>query len=285
MVLMMNGERNSFHQVQAEIAEAFTVRDSLSLLAGGEGRTYRAGDTVYRRETNVVEATFVADLYDNLDEQAFRVPKPQRTQQGAWVSARGWSAWSFVAGRPTTVTELPHVITALEAFHHALAPTARPGYLVHRDGPFDRADRAAWGTVPTTIDARLMLLVAALVNARRMDVHLPEQLIHGDLNEENILVAPGMAPAIIDMTPYWRPAAFALAVLAYWLGPYQGDMAILPLFAHVPAFPQMLVRVGLRTLLIVHEFGQLGGNVEDSAHEFAPSIQRMLEWLPHADTP
>jgi fructosamine-3-kinase len=55
------------------------------------------------------------------------------------------------------------------------------------------------------IDARLLPLVAPLVTVRRMDVQLPEQLIHGGLNAENILVAPEVAPAIIDMTPYWRP--------------------------------------------------------------------------------
>jgi hypothetical protein len=66
------------------------------------------------------------------------------------VSAHGWSAWSFVIGRPMTVAALPQVITAVQSFHHALTAFPRPEYLTDRDSPFDRADRAAWGTLPTT---------------------------------------------------------------------------------------------------------------------------------------
>jgi hypothetical protein len=40
----------------------------------------------------------------------------------------------------------------------------------------------------------------------------PEQIVHGDLTG-NVLFAEGMAPAIIDFTPYWRPVGFASAVV------------------------------------------------------------------------
>jgi hypothetical protein len=78
---------------------------------------------------------------------------------------------------------------------------------------------------------------------------------------------------------------FALAIVAYWPGPYQGNMNILNMFMHVPAFTQMLVRVALSTILIVHAFGQIGGNIEDGAKEFAPSVHRIIEWLQHDDQP
>lgn len=38
---------------------------------------------------------------------------------------------------------------------------------------------------------------------------LRDQVIHGDLNYHNILIAPpgsGLPPAFIDMGPYWRLA-------------------------------------------------------------------------------
>jgi hypothetical protein len=56
------------------------------------------------------------------------------------------------------------------------------------------------------------------------------------------------------MAPYWRPAGFALAVLAYWLGPAVGDSAVLAAFEAVPEFDQLLVRAALRSVLIRHEF-------------------------------
>jgi prepilin-type processing-associated H-X9-DG protein len=45
----------------------------------------------------------------------------------------------------------------------------------------------------------------------RRPVHLPEQLLHGDLTG-NVLFADGVAPAIIDRSPYWRPVSWAAAV-------------------------------------------------------------------------
>jgi hypothetical protein len=83
------------------------------------------------------------------------------------------------------------------------------------------------------------------------------QLIHGDLNPENILIAPGQPPAIIDMAPYWRPAPFAAAIAAYWLGPFRGDASTLDGFRDVPYLDQLLVRAGLRMLLSAWQFGHV----------------------------
>jgi hypothetical protein len=43
-------------------------------------------------------------------------------------------------------------------------------------------------------------------------VREPNQLIHGDLSG-NVLFDDLEPPAIIDITPYWRPPAFATAVI------------------------------------------------------------------------
>jgi len=40
----------------------------------------------------------------------------------------------------------------------------------------------------------------------------PAQLVHGDLTG-NVLFAAGLPPAVIDVSPYWRPAAYAGAVV------------------------------------------------------------------------
>jgi uncharacterized protein (TIGR02569 family) len=265
--------------VSALIAQAFDSAGALHVLPGGEGRTYRAGNVIYRREANVAEATYLADVYHTLSEIGFRVPKPLRAKQGGWISPSGWSAWTFVAGRPASKEDVPSVIAAIRAFHHALAQQPYPAYLATRDTPYDRADQAAWDTPPDAIDPHLVPLVSELLRLRQPIAPLRAQLIHGDLNEENILVAPGVPPAIIDLTPYWHPPEFALAVLAYWLGPYRGDMSILRAFAQVQEFDQLLVRAALRTIFIAHEFSERGGSLETAAKEYQTSVAIIAEWM------
>ena len=204
---------------------------------------------------------------------------PLRAKQGGWISPSGWSAWTFVAGRPASKEDVPSVIAAIRAFHHALAQQPYPAYLATRDTPYDRADQAAWDTPPDAIDPHLVPLVSELLRLRQPIAPLRAQLIHGDLNEENILVAPGVPPAINDLTPYWHPPEFALAVLAYWLGPYRGDMSILRAFAQVQEFDQLLVRAALRTIFIAHEFSERGGSLETAAKEYQTSVAIIAEWM------
>jgi hypothetical protein len=47
-----------------------------------------------------------------------------------------------------------------------------------------------------------------------------------------------------------------LAVLAYWVGPYRENAAILEHFRGIPAFDQMLLRAGLRLTLTKRDPGQ-----------------------------
>ena len=170
---------------------------------------------------------------------------------------------SGAAARPA---DLARVLPAVVAFHRALARFGQPRFLLRRDSPYDRADRAAWGRLPAAVGQPLGPFIAALARCRGpFPVRERAQLIHGDLNPDNILVARQAAPALIDMAAYWRPPGFALAVLAYWLGPYKGDRTVLEAFEDVPGFPQLLVRAALRSVLVWHEFGKLGGSLEGAA--------------------
>jgi hypothetical protein len=78
-------------------------------------------------------------------------------------------------------------------------------------------------------------------------------------------------PAIIDIPPYWRPPEFALAVYAYWVGPWLGNSQILENFREVKNFDQMLIRAAIRMLLIQSELGRVK-NLE--AHQIAYNIIR-----------
>lgn len=255
-----------------QAAEEFGAPKSAVPLSGGEGRTWRAGDVVLRREhpEDAEEASWTADLFAGLREEGFRVPRPVRARSGGWL-VDGFSAWTFIGGRPATRADGPAVAAAVAAFHCALVGVPRPLYLDQRTGPFADADRGAWGELPP-VDGPAGDVLPALAALRGPVGGLTDQLIHGDLNPDNVLVAPGLAPAIIDLAPYWRPAPFASAVAAFWLGPYRGDTEVLAAFEHVPAFDQMLLRACVRTLLIAWGF-----RPRASIDAYRPAIE-IVQW-------
>ncbi len=82
--------------------------------------------------------------------------------------------------------------------------------------------------------------------ALRRPISLPSQLIHGDLTD-NVLFDDELAPAIIDPTPYWRPAAFASAIVVHdavrW---WSADPEpLIAATAHLEEFPQLFVRAAI----------------------------------------
>jgi uncharacterized protein (TIGR02569 family) len=245
------------HRLDPDVAASFGVSADAVQLSGGEGRTFRCGNIVLRRESDPEEAAWIADLFSRIEANGFRIPRPVPAGGGGWMGPGGWSAWTYVEGRPATLAESRQVAQAVDAFHAALAHEPCPGHLARRDLPYDRADRWAWDDVPTEVDERLAEPLARLVALRRPLPDLRPQLIHGDLNPENVLIAAGLPPAIIDLAPYWRPAGFGAAVAAFWLGPYRDDAAVLDCFAHIEHLDQLLVRAGIRMLLSMQELGHL----------------------------
>ena len=80
-----------------------------------------------------------------------------------------------------------------------------------------------------------------LVTALR-PIEATSQLIQGDLTG-NVLFADGLPPAIIDFSPYWRPAGFAAAIVVGDALLWEGADEELPRnYDHVPFFSQYLVR-------------------------------------------
>ena len=72
----------------------------------------------------------------------------------------------------------------------------------------DRDPGSVLAAAPGPLSGQLRSLLAAL-----RPVRLEAQLVHGDLGG-NVLFAAGEPPAVIDFSPYWRPAGLALAVAA-----------------------------------------------------------------------
>jgi hypothetical protein len=226
-------------------------------LPGGEGTTWRAGDMALKPAGDPRVARWTADLYLSLSgdqNPGFRVPRPLRTATGDWIAGDRIAqdpaaedpaaedpaeppagAWQWLPGEPASWAGRspfwPWLIEASRAFHAALAGRPAPSWLGTDGSQWTVGDQVAWGErdpesvladAPEPLGGQLRSLFAAL-----RPVHQPSQLIHGDLGG-NVLFADGEPPAVIDFSPYWRPAGLALAVAAVdalmWSG---ADPAIL----------------------------------------------------------
>ncbi|MCY1143282.1 hypothetical protein OWR29_35250 [Actinoplanes sp. Pm04-4] len=158
------------------------------------------------------EVAAVVDGLAEVQSSEFRLATPLRTRDGSF-EFQGWSATRWVEGREPDYTRAEtwqKIIEAGRAFHRAVAGIARPLFVDARQDWWARGDRVAWGER----DGQFRPEFAATAERLRRGLGpLGEaQLVHADLTQ-NVLFAPGLPPAIIDISPYWRPPAYAEAVV------------------------------------------------------------------------
>ncbi len=149
-------------------------------------------------------------------DPGFRLARPLASSGGTWT-VQGWEATEWLAGQHQP-GRWRDAIALSEAFHRAVRDHVR-------ERPAAIASSSAWGVGDRVAwreeDPGPLHPLAAATLARLAPL-LDEpwtgtaaQLIHGDLGVGNILFADeqGLPPAVLDVSPYWRPAGFALAVL------------------------------------------------------------------------
>lgn len=256
----------------ATILEAFGLGDkSLSHLGGGEGRTWAAGDTVLKPVSDTEEAAWVAGVMAGLPEQGFRVSRPRRSVDGRWA-VDGWSAWNRVAGEHDFVGRWPDVIAVGELFHAQLRAVPRPPFLDRRRSPWDAGDRAAWGEEPLALRSPELRRLVERFQALLRPLRLSSQVIHGDL-PGNVLFADPLPPAVIDFSPYWRPAGFAAAIVVVdaiaWYG---ADEALLDSVQHIEDIDQLLARAAIYRIVTADRFATSAGRryVEANVAAYEP---------------
>lgn len=245
----------------AAVRAAFALEGEAVPLPGGEGHSVRVGDVVVKPGAGE-DARWHAELLAALPQRGFRVPSPVRAVDGRWV-VEGWTAYAVVAGATGPEGRWAELFAAARAFHGALVGVPAPEFLADVDHQWARADRGAWGEVEVPVPAPLRPAYDALAGGRRPLVgEPPAQLVHGDL-AGNVLFADGLAPAVIDFSPYWRPVGYAEAVVAVdgmlWYAATPDD--VLPLLAPEDR-RQLLIRATLFRLLA---FAAVAGSVEPAA--------------------
>ncbi|KAM5342107.1 hypothetical protein ACJ41O_015138 [Fusarium nematophilum] len=206
------------------VLEAFGIKTPPVSIDGGRGLCFQAGDTILKPSDDDDEAEWVASLSESitaLEPTAYRTPSPIRSQNG--YVYKGWTAWTFLPGNSAMEPDFEAILTVGRAFHADLARLSleKPGFLAKRRNRFAEADLVAWeektlDQVPDVKSEILSLLqpvLDQLLHLRKaLPLDLKNQLIHADLTG-NVLFDPDAPPGIIDMTPYWRPAAYAEAIV------------------------------------------------------------------------
>ncbi|WP_155387052.1 TIGR02569 family protein [Catellatospora paridis] len=257
-----------------EVLAAFGAREKAVSLPGGQGRTWRSGGIVLKPSGLVAEAAWVAEVSSQVRDTArFRVARPVRAADGAWV-AYGWQAWWLTPGSPDA-RRWDEVLAAGEAFHEALAGLARPSFLDARDDPWTYGDRIAWEELPLQGGEVMAELLEPLALARRA-VDLPAQAVHGDLLG-NVMFADDLAPAVIDWPVYYRPAAWALAVAVVDALTWHGaPAALVARWADRPAWDQLLIRALMYRIATNEGCRRAGMPVRERADSYRPVVDLVI---------
>ena len=214
-------------------------------LPGGMDTAWRAGDVVLKPSPGTREARVLAESHTGLAPSAgcrFQRPVPADQPGDGW-EVDGWVAWRWIEGE-TGPEHAREIVLAARAYHTLLEPLPFDPVLALREDPWGRADRVAWGEMrPDYPAAYLSMLAPFLENTPSA---LPSQRVHADLTG-NVVFSPSLAPGIIDPTLYWRPIAFAEAVVLIDQSWFASTPDIRP-FADTPELPAMVRRAAARRI-------------------------------------
>jgi uncharacterized protein (TIGR02569 family) len=258
------------------VLEAFGLTGQPERLRGGQGRAWRVADVVLKpNDLAHAEIEWRASLFDRLEADGFRVARPRRTTTGA-NTFDYWTAEDWLPGE-----HLPRrwvdVIRVGERFHAALRHEPRPRFLDTRQDPWAIGDRVAWEELPSR-DFGDVPGLNKLV-ARRRPIDETGQLIHGDLTG-NVLFDETLPPAVIDFSPYWRPAAFASAIVIADALVWEGaDESLLAAVEQVDDFGQFLLRALIYRAVTHALFFPDAPPAGSAPDPFAPAVELAIASL------
>ena len=222
---------------------------------------WMAGDLVFKASPapSPEEWAWLGEHLRTVHEDGFRLALPVPSTDGRWV-VDGWCAQTRMAGEHRRPPPWLEVLDVCERFHRQCVHLPLPEFVERRTHPWAVGDRVAWGEADPPIgDPRLDRLLAL----RRL-VSMPSQVIHGDLSD-NVLFAEGLTPAVIDPTPYWRPAGFASAIIVHdavqWFAAEPGPL--ISATAHLEEFPQLFVRAAIYRVVTSIGFGTAASSIDD----------------------
>jgi len=253
---------------------AFGARGDPVPLPGGRGTTWRAGDLVLKRaDLAPDEHAWQAEVLPTIRTDGTRIPLPRRAIDGSLV-VDGWAASTYLVGEHRAA-RWAEIIRIGERFHAALADLARPAFIATRTNPWSIGDRVAWGEAP--VEPYLGVPHVGRLAEVLRPIDEPSQLIQGDLTG-NVLFDDSLPPAVIDLSLYWRPTAFASAVVVADALVWEGADATLPRAVdHVDRFGQYLARALIYRLVAAVE-GDFEPDRDEFEARYRPAVELALEF-------
>jgi uncharacterized protein (TIGR02569 family) len=167
---------------------------------------------------------------------------PLRSKSGRLVEG-GWIAYPAIEGR-TSPDRWNDLAAVARRFASVFRDETRPPFIDERTHAWAQADRVAWdesesGVLPDRV-SRLDVLARA-----KKPIADPAGIMHGDL-AGNVLFAGGKASAVIDLTMYWRPVEYSVAIVAVDSVCFGGaPLSVLETISESKNFPQHLVRAAI----------------------------------------
>lgn len=224
----------------ASVCRAWGVR-APTPLAGGQGTAFVDGDVVLKPVLDQREAAWLAGVLAGAPvRDDLRIIRPIAAASGAWV-VDGWSAWRRLDGEPVG-GRWRDVLGVAARFHDAVAAVPWSDSIA-TGHPWAVGGAFAWGERALDVPIRFATVVDELLD-RRAPIDLPSQLVHGDLCN-NVLFHDHLPPAVIDVSPCWRPARYAQAIVVVdSIGWFGADAAAVESLAD-PVGVQLLVRAVL----------------------------------------
>jgi uncharacterized protein (TIGR02569 family) len=230
--------------------------------------SWAAGDLVLKPATGPLHE-WLAGVLADVTLDGFRLAAPVCTRDGAWI-CHGWSAMRWVEGSEPDYSEVStwrEILTAGRAFHRAFRHLSRPDFLDARHDRWARADRSVWAERPLRF-RREFAAVAQRLQPALAPLGRP-QIVHADLTN-NVLFAPGLAPAVIDVSPYWRPPQYAEGIVVADALCWHGAPASLRETVDVPV--AAVARALLFRMATTNEraaSGTEGINLQDEARRYS----------------
>ncbi|WEW57263.1 hypothetical protein PRK78_002728 [Emydomyces testavorans] len=201
----------------SHVLEAFCLHGTPQQLPGGQGQSYRVGDAVLKPVDDPEETEYISKLQHQLRKRTnnieYQLAEPiPATFPGDGVYeyvVDGWSAARLVPDCQDPAVlgrQWNRILRAGRAFLEDLAAAVHepPAFIATRNHRWAKGDRVAWSEEPE--ENIQSPLAAETVKC---------QLVHGDL-AGNVLFPEtdsNEAPAIIDLSLYWRPVEYTEAIV------------------------------------------------------------------------
>ncbi|MDQ4039364.1 MAG: hypothetical protein M3313_13690, partial [Actinomycetota bacterium] len=191
------------------VCQAWGV-DTLEPLDGGQGMAFVGGGVVLKPVLDPRQFDWLAGVLSELPPvDDLRIIRPRPAGDGR-RAVEGWSAWEYLEGE-VDAERWRDALRVSDRFHDIVSgvPWSPAVRGCHR---WAIGDAFAWGEADISFPDRFRPLINELTEFCHSVDNLACQLVHGDLGG-NIVFHPELAPAVIDVSPYWRPKRYADAII------------------------------------------------------------------------